>query len=174
MKPPDFDSIALPHLDAAYNLARWLTRDPAEAEDVVQDALLRALKYFSSFTGGDGRAWLLRIVRNVAYDRFAARRGAEAAVPIDADDDDASPADFLRDPGDDPETALARKQDRARLDGLLASLPVELREAIVLCDLEELSYRDIASVTGVPIGTVMSRLWRARRALMRLAKAGEA
>lgn len=174
MPAPSFESIALPHLDAAYNLARWLTRDPTEAEDVVQDALLRALKYFASFSGGDGRAWLLRIVRNVAYDRLAARQGA-ASVPLDADgDDDPSPADFLHDPADDPEAALTRKQDRAHLENLLASLSVELREAVVLCDLEEMSYRDIAQVTGVPVGTVMSRLWRGRRALMRAAKAGEA
>ena len=81
---PNFDSVALPHLDAAYNLARWLMRDATEAEDVVQDALLRGLKYFSSFAGGDGRAWLLRIVRNVAYDRLAARRGL-ATLPLDGD-----------------------------------------------------------------------------------------
>ncbi len=172
MPTPPFDRVALPHLDAAYNLARWLTRDATEAEDVVQDAMLRALKYFASFTGGDGRAWLLRIVRNVAYDRLNARRDM-TAVPIDDADEEAPPA-VLRDPGDDPETALARKQDRARLDALLAALPVELRETVVLCDLEDMSYRDIAHVTDVPIGTVMSRLWRARRALTRAAKAGEA
>jgi RNA polymerase sigma-70 factor, ECF subfamily len=173
MPAPSFDSVALPHLDAAFNLARWLMRDPTEAEDVVQDALLRALKYFPSFAGGDGRAWLLRIVRNVAYDRLRAKRGP-GAVPLEADDDeDTAPVDYLRDPGDDPETALTRKRDRAWLENLLASLPVELRETVVLCDLEEMSYRDIASVTGVPIGTVMSRLWRARHALTRAAKAGE-
>jgi RNA polymerase sigma-70 factor (ECF subfamily) len=173
MPAPTFDSVALPHLDAAYNLARWLVRDPVEAEDVVQDALLRALKYFASFTGGDGRAWLLRIVRNVAYDRLAARRGG-ASLPLDGDDEEGSLADTLRDPGDDPETAVGKLQDRARLDALLAALPVEQREAVVLCDLEELPYRAIAEIAGVPIGTVMSRLWRARRTLIRLAKAGEA
>jgi RNA polymerase sigma factor (sigma-70 family) len=173
MPAPSFDRVALPHLDAAYNLARWLMRDPTEAEDVVQDALLRALKYFPSFNSGDGRAWLLRIVRNVAYDRLTAKQGA-ASMPLESDDsDELAPADYLRDPGDDPETALTRKQDRAHLENLLTSLPVELREAVVLCDLEEMSYRGIAQVTGVPIGTVMSRLWRGRRALIRAAKAGE-
>ncbi len=174
MPAPSFDRVALPHLDAAYNLARWLTRDPTEAEDVVQDALLRAVKYFPSFNGGDGRAWLLRIVRNVAYDRLTARRDG-GTVPLESsDDEEVGPADYLRDPGDDPETALSRKQDRAQLDTLLAALPLELREAVVLCDLEEMSYREIAAVIGVPIGTVMSRLWRGRRALMRAAKAGDA
>src|ERR1700691_5361309 len=100
-----FDSAALPHLNSAYNLPRWLLRDPVEAEDVVQDALLHALKYFASFTGGDGRAWLLRIVRNVAYDRLAAKRGV-ATLPLDNDDDTGSLADTLPDPGDDPEMAL--------------------------------------------------------------------
>jgi len=171
MPKPSFASVALPHLNAAYNLAHWLLRDASEAEDAVQDALLRALKYFSSFSGGDGRAWLLQIVRNAAYDRLAAKHGKQIAISLDGGDD--SPADFLRDPGDDPETALARKQDRTQLDALLASLPVELREAVVLCDLEELSYRDIARITGSPIGTVMSRLWRGRRALRRAARAGE-
>jgi RNA polymerase sigma-70 factor (ECF subfamily) len=173
MPAPSFDSIALPHLDAAYNLARWLMRDATEAEDVVQDALLRGLRYFSSFAGGDGRAWLLRIVRNVAYDRLAARRGL-ATLPLDGDGEEGSLADTLRDPGDNPETAVGKMQDRARLDALLAALPVEQREAIVLCDLEEMPYRAIAEIAGVPIGTVMSRLWRARRNLARLAKAGGA
>lgn len=174
MPAPSFDSIALPHLDAAYNLARWLMRDATEAEDVVQDALLRGLKYFSSFAGGDGRAWLLRIVRNVAYDRLAARRGL-ATLPLDGvGEDDGSLADTLRDPGDDPETAVSKIEDRARLDALLAALPVEQREIVVLCDLEEMPYRAIAEIAGVPIGTVMSRLWRARRNLARLAKAGGA
>ena len=123
MPAPSFDSIALPHLDAAYNVARWLMRDATEAEDVVQDALLRGLKYFSSFAGGDGRAWLLRIVRNVAYDRLAARRGL-ATLPLDGvGEDDGSLADTLRDPGDDPETAVSKIEDR--LDGLKVNLPQE-------------------------------------------------
>ena len=171
MPASSFDRVALPHLDAAYNLARWLLRDPVEAEDVVQDAVLRALKYFPSFSGGDGRAWLLRIVRNTAYDRLAAKAGG-TTVPLDGDDEHDGIADTLADPGDDPETVLAKKQDHDRLAALLESLSVELREAVVLCDLEGLSYREIARIAGVPIGTVMSRLWRARRALARAGKAG--
>jgi RNA polymerase sigma-70 factor (ECF subfamily) len=166
--PASFEQIALPHLDAAYNLARWLMRDRAEAEEVVQEALLRALTYFSSFKGSDGRAWLLQIVRNAAYARMASRRDA-VQVSID-DDEDGTVRPELRATGDDPETALARRQDRERLRGLLEQLPVELRECVVLCDLEEFSYKQIAEITEVPIGTVMSRLWRARKALMRMAR----
>jgi RNA polymerase sigma-70 factor (ECF subfamily) len=165
-----FDAVALPHLDAAYNLAHWLMRDRAEAEDVVQDAFVRAMRYFSSYQGGDPRAWLLSIVRNAAYSRLAARR---ATMPLDDEDNDTPLAEVLRDPGDDPETALARRQDRERLDALLGALPVELRECVILCDLEEMSYKEIAQVTGTPIGTVMSRLWRARKVLTKLAKEGK-
>ncbi len=161
-----FDAVVLPHLDAAYNLARWLLRDRVEAEEVVQDAFLRALRYFSSYRGGEGRAWLLSIVRNVAYARLTAGR---ETVPLDDEDSDAPLAEILRDPGDDPEAALARRQERALLDTLLEALPVELRECVVLCELEEMSYKEIAQVTGVPVGTVMSRLWRARKALTRMA-----
>jgi RNA polymerase sigma-70 factor, ECF subfamily len=167
---PSFDTVALPHLDAAYNLAHWLMRDRVEAEDVVQDAFVRALRYFSSFQGGDPRAWLLSIVRNAAYSRLAARR---ATVPLDDEDGEAPLAEVLRDPRDDPETALARRQDRERLDTLLDALPVELRECVVLCDLEEMSYKEIAQVVGIPVGTVMSRLWRARQTLTKLAKEGK-
>ena len=162
----EFARQALPHLDAAYNLARWLLRDPVAAEDLVQDAMLRALTYFSSFQGTNARAWLLQIVRNAAHDRLAAvarAREVPLAGPGDEDDDDGyQPAD----PADDPEAALARRQDRAALDQALAALPVVLRECLVLRELEEMSYRDIARITGVPVGTVMSRLWRARQALL--------
>lgn len=155
-----FEQAVLPHLDAAYNLARWLVRDPTLAEDVVQDATLRAINYSSSYRGGDGRAWLLRIVRNAAYTAITARRQSAASSLDD-------PAALqVADPADDPETASARRQDLGALDRALAALPVELRECIVLRELEELSYKEVAQVTGVPIGTVMSRLWRARQALM--------
>ncbi len=159
-----FEQVVLPHLDAAYNLARWLVRDPSLAEDVVQDAVLRALQYFASFRGdgGGGRAWLLQIVRNAAYAAVKGKRtGTE--VPLDTDD-----AMALPDPGPGPEAQLAQRQDLQQLDQALAALPMELRECLILCELERLSYKDIARVTGVPIGTVMSRLWRARQALMRL------
>jgi RNA polymerase sigma-70 factor (ECF subfamily) len=154
-----FARIALPHLDAAYSLARWLVRDPVAAEDVVQDAMLRALRHVGGFRGENARAWVLRIVRGVAFDRLAAARRA-TDVPFTDDD-----TDLLSDPAPDPEAALADKQRHATLEQALASLAPELREVIVLRELQDLSYRDIAAVAGVPIGTVMSRLWRARRAL---------
>ena len=157
-----FAATILPHLDAAYNLGRWLLRDPTAAEDVVQEAMLRALTYFASFRGGSSaRAWLLQIVRTTAYSWLAERR----AAPIDADEE--TMADIPA-PGDDPEQALAAGERRGRLDDTLAALPLELRECLVLRELEELSYKEIGRVTGVPIGTVMSRLWRARQALLRV------
>jgi RNA polymerase sigma-70 factor (ECF subfamily) len=155
----DFARIALPHLDAAYSLARWLVRDPTLAEDVVQDAMLRGLTYIRSFRGENPRAWLLQIVRTSAYTRLAARRDT-AEVPLDPE-----PAADIPDTADDPEAALAQRQRHATLEQALAALPAELREVIVLRELEDMSYRDIARITGVPLGTVMSRLWRARRAL---------
>lgn len=158
-----FEQAILPHLDAAYNLARWLMREPAAAEDVVQDAVVRALQYFASFRGGDGRAWLLQIVRNTAYAALKSRP-AGRDVPL-GDDEDGAGLD-IPDPGPGPEAALAQRQDLARLDAALAALPVALRECLVLCELEQLSYKDIARITQVPIGTVMSRLWRARKMLL--------
>ena len=160
-----FAALALPHLDAAYNLARWLTGSGAEAEDVVQEALVRALTYFPGYRGGNARAWLLRIVRNAAYAALNARRD-HAAEPLG---DEGSGVPEPADPGDDPEAALIRARGAMRLDELMNRLPAELKETLVLRELEELSYREIAEVTGAPVGTVMSRLWRARRLL---AKAG--
>ncbi len=156
-----FARVALPHLDAAYNLARWLMRDADAAQDVVQDAMVRALTYFAGFRGDNARAWLLQIVRTTAYSRAARTRGA-AEVPLPGEDEPALP-----DPGAGPEAELARREDADTLARALAALPAELRECLVLRELEEMSYRDIARVTGVPAGTVMSRLWRARQALLR-------
>ncbi len=163
-----FESVVLPNLDAAYNLARWLVRDATLAEDVVQDATIRALSHFGSFRGGDGRAWLLRIARNVAYTALAARkRELMASLDETGPDPEREPASLqIADSADDPEAALARRQDLAVLDQALEALPVELRECLVLRELEELSYKEVAQITGVPIGTVMSRLWRARQALI--------
>ncbi|MBV8911927.1 MAG: sigma-70 family RNA polymerase sigma factor, partial [Acetobacteraceae bacterium] len=157
--------IVLPHLDAAYNLARWLVKDPTLAQDVVQDAAVRALGYFASYRGGDGRAWLLQIVRNTAYTMLSAR-SREVTGTFDEQAGEADPALRVADPAGDPETQLERAEDKGKLDRALAALPTELRECLVLRELEELSYKQVAQVTGVPIGTVMSRLWRARRALM--------
>jgi RNA polymerase sigma-70 factor (ECF subfamily) len=164
-----FEQVVMPHLDSAYNLARWLMRDPSAAEDVVQDAVLRALSYFGSYKGGDGRAWFLRIVRNAAYVVMSARKRGGSTTSLDdagltADGDPI--AMQIADPADDPEATLSRAEGFIRLDQALAALPAELRECLVLHELEELSYKEVAHVTGVPIGTVMSRLWRARQALM--------
>jgi RNA polymerase sigma-70 factor, ECF subfamily len=163
-----FEQVVLPHLDSAHNLARWLVRDASLAEDVVQDAMLRALAYFSTFRGGDARAWLMRIVRNVAYGALSARQ-AHTGPSLDTVVSDAPcdpPALRVPDPADDPEAALTRRQNLEQLEYALAALPTELRECLVLRELEELSYKEIAHVTEVPVGTVMSRLWRARQALM--------
>jgi RNA polymerase sigma-70 factor (ECF subfamily) len=170
----DFELVVMPHFNAAYNLARWLVADATLAEDVVQDAMLRAFSYFSSYKGGDGKSWLLRIVRNVAYSALATRR-RHGTTSID---DPGLTADGeplvmqIADPADDPEDTLVRCESLARLDQAMAALPAELRECLVLHELEDLSYKEVAHVTGVPIGTVMSRLWRARQALMRTHGAG--
>lgn len=153
-----FDAVVLVHLQSGYALARWLVRDPTLAQDVVQDAVLRALGYLGSFRGGDARAWFLRIVRNVAYDGLARQRTAGAQELGEA-------AESVADAADDPEAALLRRERGATLERCLEALAPELRECLVLKELEGLSYRQISEVTGVPIGTVMSRLWRARQAL---------
>ena len=156
-----FASVALPYLDAAYNLARWLVRDTDLAQDVVHDAMLRAMTYFDGFRSENPRAWLMQIVRTTAYDRLAKRRDARE---VSLEDD---PVPDPIDPAHDPEVTLVQAQAQATLARALDALPTELRECVVLRELEEMSYRDIARVTGVPIGTVMSRLWRARRELLR-------
>ena len=159
-----FAEIALPHLDAAYNLARWLTRDPSDAADVVQEAMMRALRFFGGFRGDNGKAWLLAIVRNTAFSWLKANRPAEiAAFRPEREDGADYDLDAFPSPEDDPEVALIRAGEKRQLDALIGALPVEFRECLILRELEELSYKEIAAVTGVPIGTVMSRLARARR-----------
>ena len=153
----------LPHLDAAYNLARWLMRDAEAAEDVLQEAMVRALTYFTSFKGINPRAWLLQIVRHTAYGSMALNRGVET-VPIGEDD-------LIVATGDDPEAALLRSRECRQVREMIAALPVELRETLVLREFEECSYKEIAEATQAPIGTVMSRLWRARQLLARTAEA---
>ena len=162
----ELEQIVLRHLDAAYNLARWLVGDPASAEEVVQDAVVHAITYVDSYRGGDGKTWFLKIVRNTAYSALAVRRKA-AEVPIDDSDDGAEPAQELADPAPHPEAAYGHRQQMARLEKALAALPVKLRECLVLRDIEQLSYKDIVRTTGLPMGTVMSRLWRARQELLR-------
>lgn len=159
----------LPHLDAAYNLARWLLRDAAAAEDVVQEAMLRALTYFASFKGVNPRAWLLQIVRNAAYASKSLDRGVQF-VPIgEPGEAGAVTGEDLVSDTDDPEAALIKVRGERQVRKLIAALPVELREPLVLRELEELSYKEIGLITGTPIGTVMSRLFRARRLLTQAA-----
>lgn len=165
----DFESSVLPHLDAAYNLARWLMRDPTDADDILQEAVLRALTYYSSFRGDNARGWLLQIVRNTAYASMKLGRTLRT-VPLATGDDATAAMPEPSDPGDDPERALLKARAHESVDRLLATLPAELREAIVLRELEELSYKEIAQITQAPIGTVMSRLWRARQLLAEAAQ----
>jgi RNA polymerase sigma-70 factor (ECF subfamily) len=153
-----FEGALLPHLDAAHNLARWLTGDDHSAEDVVQEAFCRALRFFAGFRGGDPRSWLLAVVRRAAYDHLGTRRGA--AVPLEGQHD--PPDDSLN-----PESMAQRHDDRELVRRVVEALPDEFREVIVLRELEGLSYQQIATVVGVPIGTVMSRLARARGQLQR-------
>ena len=165
----DFEQVMLPHLDAAHNLARWLVRDPSIAEDVVQDAYERACKYFAAFRGGSGRAWLLQIVRNVAYSMLKARRQrmeVSLSSGTRATDEDGVDMD-LPDSSPGPEATLAQRQDLAALDDALNALPVAWRECLILREVEALSYKEMASIMDVPIGTVMSRLSRARQVLQR-------
>jgi len=151
-----FEALALPHIDAAYSLARWLSRSPDDADDVVQDAMLRAYRAFDGFRGENIRAWLLTIVRNCWRNRAAdaRRRGHE---PLPAEDDRS-----LAFEGPDPEEEALRASDRRRLDRLIAELPEDFREVLILREMQDMSYREIADAIGAPIGTVMSRLARAR------------
>lgn len=164
-----FAQAVLPHVDAAYNLARWLSGDAQDADDIVQEACLRAFRLFGGFRGGDGRPWLLAIVRNTWFSECARRRQAPAQP---WQDDAEAAADTRGDDGVsygvDPAALLARVDDVRRVQAALAQLPVPYREVIVLRELEDLPYRDIAGIVDIPVGTVMSRLARARQQLARL------
>jgi RNA polymerase sigma-70 factor (ECF subfamily) len=169
-----FEAVVLPYMDAAHNLARWLMRDPASAEDVLQEAMLRALTYFPSFKGVNPRGWLLQIVRNTAYASMNLNRGVELVPMTNAPDDANEVIAQLPSGDDDPEASLIKAHERDGVRQMIAALPIELRETLVLRELEELSYKEIADVTHTPIGTVMSRLWRARRLLAQAARRDEA
>jgi RNA polymerase sigma-70 factor (ECF subfamily) len=151
--------VVLPHLDSAYNLARWLTGNDHDAEDVVQDAYLRAAKFFGSFRGGEGRPWLLAVVRRASYDWLGRNRAHQGLAVFDEEIHSGAGAGF------DPVQVLLKQEDRAALRQAVADLPVEFREVVVLRELEGLSYKEIAAVTELPPGTVMSRLARGRERL---------
>jgi RNA polymerase sigma-70 factor (ECF subfamily) len=151
-----FESIVLPHLDAAFNYARWLTRNDAEAEDVVQDACVRAIRFFPALRHSEARAWLFAIVRNTWYTRIGRRPRTSGEVI----DDDALPDLSLG-----PEALLMQRMTVDRVREAIEQLPAEFREVVVLRELEGLSYKEIAAVIETPIGTVMSRLSRARSRL---------
>jgi len=161
-----FRELMLPHLDGAYNLARYLTRDPTAAEDIVQDAFLRAFRAFPSYRGGAPKAWLFAIVRNCFLTWAGANRGWNEVLVAEGG---LSPSDSLAHANaaepDDPEHALMRSRDAEIVRGVIENLPEPFRETLVLREMEELSYKDIAALTGAPIGTVMSRLARARQML---------
>lgn len=151
----DFEQVFLPHLDAAYNLARWLLRNDHDAEDAVQEAYLRAYKAFPRFRGGDGKAWFMTILRNVCYTAIKRLRSHETPEPFDEE--------IHHPTGDsDAQEAFRQKANAETLKQALEKLPDEFREMIALHDLEGLAYKEIAMVVGIPIGTVMSRLARAR------------
>jgi RNA polymerase sigma-70 factor (ECF subfamily) len=153
-----FEELVLPHARAAWNLARWLLRNDHDAEDVVQEAIVRALRFFDGFRGDNPRAWLLAVVRNSAYSFLQRNRARELGTPFD-EDLHAEPVAIT------PEVLLLRSVQKRSLDQAVEALPVEFREVFVLRELEGLSYKEIAEVARIPIGTVMSRLSRARRQL---------
>jgi RNA polymerase sigma-70 factor (ECF subfamily) len=158
-KLSSFEEAVLPHLNAAYNLAHWLTRNDTDAEDVVQEAYLRAFKFFGGFQGADGRSWLLAIVRNTCYTWMQHNRSRELSVPLDDELHEVESTDL------NPEALLVQRADTLMVRRALEELPAEFREVLVLRELEEMSYKDIADITDLPFGTVMSRLARGRKRL---------
>ena len=158
-----FEETVLPHLDAAFNYARWLAKNETEAEDVVQDACVRAMRFFSSLRDEDARPWLLAIVRNTWYSRVSRRASTtEAALGTTGDE---RPDDAL-----DPEERLLQQHTAERVRAAIEQLPADYREVLVLREMEGMSYKEIAAVVQVPIGTVMSRLARSRERLLAILK----
>jgi RNA polymerase sigma-70 factor (ECF subfamily) len=160
-KHQQFEATVVPHLDAAYNLARWLTGDDQDAQDVVQDAYLRAFKFFGSYHGGSSRAWLLTIVRHTAYTWLRQNRMHDPTTPFD----DEMPDTIVETVS--LEGSYLQEADYQLLREAIAALPLEFREVIILHEMEGLAYKEIAVVANVPIGTVMSRLSRARDRLQK-------
>src|SRR5260221_11352873 len=165
ISPASFEKAVLPHLDAAYNLARWLTRNDADAQDVVQEAYLRAFRFFGGFHGEDGRAWLLGIVRNTSYTWMQQNRSAQLNLPLEDELHEGKSDELNR------EALLLQKADAQMLRQAVEELPVEFREVLVLRELDEMSYKQIAVVADLPLGTVMSRLARARKRLQQIGRA---
>jgi len=157
-----FEQSILPHMDAAYNLARWLTRNEHDAQDMVQEAYLHAYKFFDAFRGVDGRAWLLTVVRDTCYTRLQQNRSRDTMTSFDEE------IHTIEDDASNPSALVLKSGKIEMLKESLEQLPGKFREIIVLRDLEEFSYKQIADVTNVPLGTVMSRLARARERLKRI------
>lgn len=162
-----FEALVLPHLNSAFNVARWLTHNDQDAQDVVQEAYLRAFRYFGGFRGEDARAWLLSIVRHTFYTWHQQNR-EYAAETTEFEEDLHSLETGHASHDDSPEATLIRNQSRKRVHQALRSLRLEYREVVVLRELEELSYKEIAAIVGIPMGTVMSRLGRGRQQLAAL------
>jgi RNA polymerase sigma factor (sigma-70 family) len=164
-----FEALVLPHLGAAWNLARWLTRNDQDAQDVVQDAYLRAFRFFDGFRGGEGRAWLLTIVRHTCYSWLEKNRPAELSAGFDEQappgDGAGFDPDMMAAAGGNPEAIALQNAHKRILNQAIAALPLGFREVLILRELEEMSYKEIARVVDVPVGTVMSRLARARKLL---------
>jgi RNA polymerase sigma-70 factor (ECF subfamily) len=163
---PTFESTVLPHLDAAYNLARWLTRNDHDAEDVVQEAFMRALRYFDGLKGNEARPWLLGIVRNTGYSWLEKNRPAEL-VAVEDMDAQVPGIDSTQQAPVSPEVILLQSANRKLVNQALEDLPVIFREVIVMREIEDMTYKEIAAVVAIPLGTVMSRLSRGREMLKR-------
>ncbi|AMP00435.1 RNA polymerase sigma factor, sigma-70 family protein [Collimonas arenae] len=169
-KTKRFQAVVLPHLNSAFNLACWLTHSRQDAEDVVQEAYLRAFKFFDGFHGEDGRAWLLTIVRNTFYNWYQENHSQHRGPLFDEEfhSFEQTGAAALARADDNPEHLLMQKDSERLLQQALGALPLEFREVMVMRELEELSYKQIAAIVGIPIGTVMSRLGRGRRLLAQI------
>jgi RNA polymerase sigma factor (sigma-70 family) len=161
-KTAQFEAMALPHFGAAYNLARWLVRNDRDAEDVVQEAYLRAFRSFDGYRGGDSRSWLLTIVRNACYTWLQQNRSSQLNDPIE------DRLDEVGSSTENPETLLLQTANAQLVRQALEELPIEFREVVIMREMEDLSYKQISAIADLPIGTVMSRLARGRKRLRKL------
>jgi RNA polymerase sigma-70 factor (ECF subfamily) len=166
-KESRFQAIVLPHIDSAFNLARWLARNEQDAEDIVQEAYLRAFKFFDGFHGEDGRPWLLGIVRNTFYTWYQQNKTKNESTEFDEELHSSETEDCVatQRADDNPEALLIQKESQQEVHQALKALSTEFREVLVMRELEDLSYKEIAGIVGIPIGTVMSRLARGRKQL---------